>query len=467
MNAFYRAFVVLTVLAGVSLVAVGQNGAPANDSSVLPPLSCSLAPCVLPPTQVSPGPNGVNSAPIVVNPSNLTDIIVGSNDRNCGFEGEPSLGFFLSFGGSNWDQYCMLGRAVGGHDYVPVGEPILAFARNGMAYLGGFYADSNSGSNIAFEAFQKSRDGVHWSLPAVSVYRRDYIPYTCWMTADANLSSQYLNSVYVSCAMSGPIQNPKYNQMVVSRSDNGGATWHQVNVAPPQVSPAEDLYNSMAIGKDGSVYLAWQYCDQQTYCENGPAYMVFSKSTDGGHTWSKPTPVAPVALVYPLPNAPGIFVRDTPAIGVDMSNGPHAGNLYVAMYNWTGTFMQVVVARSTDSGATWSKPVPVAPGFTNDQFFPWLSVSPNGLVGVVWLDRRNDPNNIEYQAFAAISSDGGLSFQPNVQLTQNFSNPVLGDIGSDSYNGAAWDGPNYFIAAWMDSSNGVNMQDVVGGIRLK
>jgi hypothetical protein len=28
-------------------------------------------------------------------------------------------------------------------------------------------------------------------------------------------------------------------------------------------------------------------------------------------------------------------------------------------------------------------------------------------------------------------------------------------------------GPNYFVAAWMDSSNGVDMQEEVGGIRLK
>jgi hypothetical protein len=35
------------------------------------------------------------------------------------------------------------------------------------------------------------------------------------------------------------------------------------------------------------------------------------------------------------------------------------------------------------------------------------------------------------------------------------------------YTGNTWDGPNYFIAAWMDSSNGIDMQDVVGGIRVK
>ena len=47
----------------------------------------------------------------------------------------------------------------------------------------------------------------------------------------------------------------------------------------------------------------------------------------------------------------------------------------------------------------------------------------DGKVGVSWLDRRNDPNDIDYQAFAAISEDGGQSFGTNRQLTTAFSDP--------------------------------------------
>ena len=143
------------------------------------------------------------------------------------------------------------------------------------------------------------------------------------------------------------------------------------------------------------------------------------------------------------------------------------------MFEWTGTQMRVIVIHSADGGTTWSKPVPVAPPTeTHDQFFPWLSISPNGLVGVSWFDRRNDPANISYQAYAAISSDGGESFQQNVQLTTAFSNPdnsgyAQGVNFLGHYSGNTWDGPNYFIAAWMDTSDGISSQDYVGGIRLK
>ena len=85
----------------------------------------------------------------------------------------------------------------------------------------------------------------------------------------------------------------------------------------------------------------------------------------------------------------------------------------------------------------------------------------------VSLGNRGYPANIDYQAFAAISTDGGLSFQSNVQLTGGFSNPTTEGSTIGDYTGNTWDGPNYFLAAWMDNSNGSDLHDVVGGIRLK
>jgi hypothetical protein len=459
MNVLYRLIIALALIAASS-VATAQN---TSDGGGPTGPSCSPTPCVLPPVQVSPGPNSVDSAPIATDPSDPSNIIVGSNDRNCGFQDEPSLGFFSSRrGGSAWNQYWMPARSFEGQVYLAGEEPILGYDLNGTAYVAGWYADNGSGSNVTFEGFEESADGAHWSAPAPAVYRNGYFPNCSWLAVDTNISSPYVNSVYISCVMSGTNEN----QMIVAHSSDGGATWHQVDAAGPEKYPAEDLYQSIAVGKGGTVYLTWLYCEQEDSCGNGPAYVMFSRSSDGGNTWSSPTLVDPVTLIYPLPNT-HVNAIDTPVIGVDASTGAYAGTLYVASYNWTGTFMQVVVVRSTDGGGTWSKPVPVAPGITHDQFFPWLSISPSGLVGVSWLDRRNDPANVNYQAFAAISADGGLSFNPNVELTQNFSDPNVFGIGNASYDGAAWNGPDYFLAAWMDTSNGLNTQDVLGGIRLK
>ena len=106
---------------------------------------------------------------------------------------------------------------------------------------------------------------------------------------------------------------------------------------------------------------------------------------------------------------------------------------------------------------------------THDQFFPSISVSSTGKVGVSWLDRRNDPKNIDDQAIAAVSMDGGQSFGTNWQLTKASSDPRVNGTENNwmgDYSGNTWM-EDTFIAAWMDSSNGVDMQEVVGGVRLK
>jgi hypothetical protein len=380
------------------------------------------------------------------------------------------LAFYVTNdGGSDWSTFCMVPFFSGQQEYIPDGDPVLAYDRNSVAYIGGFYVNDNGRTSSGFEGFQKSSDGVTWSDPEIAVIRPNYDPSYCWMAIDDGPASPYANSIYISCVMVGPLNNRTNNQVVVAHSTDGGATWNQVNVAPIQEYPDNDFYPTLAIGKGGTVYVTWMYCNMGPQaCNNEKGYMVFSRSADGGNTWSQPTPVAQVMLTTYLPNT-SIVIRDGPAISVDNSSGPHAENLYVSMYNWTGTLMQVQVVRSTDGGTTWSKPVPVAPGETHDQFLPWISVSPTGLVGVSWLDRRNDPNNINYQAFGAISADGGLSFQPNVPLTIAFSNPNAGAVNFmiGNYTGNTWDGPDYFLAAWMDDSQTMYMQDFVGGIRLK
>jgi hypothetical protein len=429
------------------------------------PSTCSPAPCVLPPTQASEGGSEVADAPIVADPLNPTHLLLGSDDANCQYD----FGFFVSSdGGVSWNRYCP-SQPVG--PYFPGDTPMVGYDRNGVAYIAGTYA--HGGYDTGLIGIQSSTDGINWSQPVTALKEYEY-PFGPWLAVDTNVGSPYLNSLYISAVTCGIDSCRIY----VSHSTDSGVTWQAVAVVPAQIPPKTDQYTNMTIGKDGTVYLTWMYCDA---VGNGPcgsadsADVVFSKSTDGGNTWSKPTLATTVALLPGLSILPNtnIGMPFYPVIGVDNSNGrPHSGYLYAAMYNWTGTYMRVQVIRSTDGGKTWSKPVPVAPASdTHDQFFPWLSVSSTGLVGVSWLDRRNDPANIDYQAFAAISTDGGLSFQPNVQLTQNSSNPNNNGYANNAwmgdYTGNTWDGPNYFIAAWMDSSNGIDMQDVVGGIRLK
>ena len=434
-------------------------------------LSCSPAPCVLPPTQASEGGGIVTDSSIVSNPLDAKQLLLGSFDANCS-DGSV-LGFHLSRdGGSTWKLVeCMSAIIIKQHVFQAGFDPSVGYDRNGVAYIAGDYGDHGSQGLVAV---QKSNDGTNWSKPVVALRDPGNTgPSDTWLTVDTSPGSPRVNSVYVSGIMGlGPGSGKE--QVLVSHSSDGGATWTQAAVDAVQKYPANDRYTRMAVGKDGTVFVTWLHCPAagpDEFCSDGTSYMMFSKSTDGGNMWSPPRLMAKAQYApSPLPNTdPGVGVANFPVIGVDNSDGPHSGNLYVAMETWTGTHMRAQVIRSTDGGATWSEPVPVAtPSATHDQFFPALSVSPTGKIGVSWLDRRNDPADLNYQAFAAISDDGGKSFKKNWQLTQAFSDPDTNGAYNwmGDYTGNTWAGAD-FIAAWMDSSNGVDMQEEVGGLRLK
>ena len=398
---------------------------------------------------------------IVTNPLNQKELLLGSVDYNCPGGG---LGFHLSRdGGSTWTVV----ECMGGFD------PSVGFDRNGTAYVAAEVSDSEVNGLVAV---QKSTDGAHWSKRFIALHLPGYaFPIWTSLTVDTNPGSPRVNSLYVSGVMVLD-QNQSKNQVWVSHSTDGGATWTQVAVDRVQTYPAEDRYTRTAVGKDGTVYVTWMHCPAagaDESCGDSVLHVMLSKSTDGGNTWSAPRLLtrARYFVTETLPNTgPNIRIYDYPVIAVDNSNGPHAGNIYVAMYTWTGAYLRVQVIRSSDGGNTWSEPVPVAPASaTHDQFFPAISVSPTGRVGVSWLDRRNDPGDLNYQAFAAFSDDGGQHFGTNWQLTQEFSNPDNNGVYNwmGDYTGNTWRNDSTFIAAWPDSSNGVDMQEVVGGVRLK
>jgi hypothetical protein len=88
----------------------------------------------------------------------------------------------------------------------------------------------------------------------------------------------------------------------------------------------------------------------------------------------------------------------------------------------------VMFVRSTDGGQTFSAPVRINDDPANAQKWHWLaamSVAPNGRIDVVWLDTRNAANNTDSQLFYSYSLNGGVTFSPNVAVSQPF-NPFLG-----------------------------------------
>ena len=62
----------------------------------------------------------------------------------------------------------------------------------------------------------------------------------------------------------------------------------------------------------------------------------------------------------------------------------------------------------------------------NDQFFPAIAVNGQGVIQVIWYDRRHDPNNLLIDVYSAKSTDDGVSFHANQRVTTVSSPPAVG-----------------------------------------
>jgi hypothetical protein len=262
-------------------------------------------------------------------------------------------------------------------------------------------------------------------------------------------------------------------EMAVARSSDGGRTWRSTFFA---LQPGQTKFNDkpyIAVDDNPSsphrdtIYVAWDRSDGSSSSFNG---VLVSHSADGGQTFSAPVfagnsfgpthTIAPTEVAFDVA-IPAMATRRAlvyPACAADTSTGPRRGMLYCSWMDQTpsnGT--DIFVSRSTGNGGTWSPPLRVnndPTGVANDQFNQWLAVDPSdGSVNLSWNDTRNDPAHLSTDIFYARSTDGGLSFAKNVQVTTAPTNETCcgADLGNQygDYEGiAAMDGSIHPI--WTD-----------------
>ena len=146
-------------------------------------------------------------------------------------------------------------------------------------------------------------------------------------------------------------------------------------------------------------------------------------------------------------------------LAYDRSGGVNNGRLYLAYTDETpdeSNDTNVLVRRSTDNGATWSGPVQVNDdGTTRSQFLPNISVDQtNGNVAVTWHDARNDAGNNNSQFWGSASTNGGVTFLPNFQISGGTSNDDTAGSGVDygDYTSSDFAG-GLLYPVWSDNSN--------------
>jgi hypothetical protein len=168
------------------------------------------------------------------------------------------------------------------------------------------------------------------------------------------------------------------------------------NLRPNECDSNQFSYPAVAPG--GRVYVSFE--NFNTPAEN---QILAVRSDDGGATFSAPVRVATVFDVNFPPNTDGrstltgcqLRVSAVANSATDPSD-PTGNTVYVVWADnrngsRTATNSDVFLARSTDGGVTWSThAVDTSP---NDQFYPWVSVAPDGRVDVGYMDRAGTPQD--------------------------------------------------------------------------
>lgn len=380
-----------------------------------------------------------NEPSIAVNPHNPQQIVAAFQ--------VPAHIAYSQDGGGSWNQ----AAAVAPKNYKISGDVSVTYDAHGHAILCYIAFDKLGTTN--YWGHNATRNGIFIkrSLDGGKTWEENVIPVIEHATQPGipfedkpyivadNTHSPYSGNLYVGWTEFSLTKSV----ILFSRSTDGGKTWS----APIEISTHEGLPrddNGAVEGFTGAVgadgTLSVVWADGNS--------IVLATSRDGGRSFSPSRKI--------LDTAPSYFdVEDVsrsngfPEIGIDPRGGK-AGILYVTWSDYRNGDVDVFCSTSRDRGRSWSPAArinsdPVHDGA--DQFFQWLAVDPQtGAANVIFYDRRTDPDNVKTKVTLARSNDGGKSFANYAWSEESFAShrQFIGD-----YLGiAAWEGRVY--GAWTE-----------------
>jgi hypothetical protein len=270
--------------------------------------------------------------------------------------------------------------------------------------------------------------------------------------------------------LSNPPEGNWIDRIVCQKSTDYGVTWDQGSHMGLNGSKAQDKSWAVVDRNNNHIYVTWTQFDHYGSSDpNDSSIIRFSKSIDGGASWSPAVRVSekagdcldgdnttegavpavgPEGEIYvawargetiyfdksydggvtwlnhdiEVSDMPGGWNMDItgisrcngmPVTACDLSQGPRRGTIYI---NWADTRngdddVDIWLSKSTNEGQTWSPPVRVnddPPG--KQQFFTWMTIDQtNGYLYFVFYDRRNHQDDAT-DVYMALSADGGESF---------------------------------------------------------
>jgi hypothetical protein len=383
------------------------------------------APARSPQVDVSNLPGPQTNATIAIDPSNPAVLLAGSNSL---LEGTQRV-YSSTDGGLTWQSAVALPPAADIDSACP-SDPGVAIDLTGRQYYSYDLATPcNAQGTSRIYVVVRPDPAAEWSAPIlVAKLGRARFDDKPAVGVDTSPGSRHRNRVYV--VWTRVARNTSSN-IVLSSSDDGGVTWS----APVNVTrrSGDDLtYASVAVGRNGTVYVAWT--DESHYA------VEVARSTDGGRHFGSqhvaaafetiPIPHCGIGIVVPA--EPRSCIQADPTVTVDTSNGRYRGRVYVT---YTGT------SFTGDEGAALTifdaalrplagyplhgvhRLVAPTPAPTRADEF-WVQSAVDRSDGALWMcfyDTLGDPKGRKVRYTCTVSRDGGRSWSRTVPAASVYS----------------------------------------------
>ena len=322
---------------------------------------------------------------------------------------------------------------------ILAGDPVVACSSASRFYYASNFETTRPGGSCnpycpvsAISVSISSDGGRSWGSPVVAAANNDccHTLDKPWLAVDpTNVSRLFLT--YTDDVCCAPA-------IKLVRSNDGGSTWSAPIVLDQEPSgqffPNVVSGSNVAVAPDGQVYVAYEFFTGGL-SSTGPREIHFQRSLDHGQTFGVPLKVSDIVGNgaayggYPRSDLEGDFlINEFPQLAVDRTSGPSNGTLYITWSDGrhkvrpdalggTYAYADIVVAKSTNHGLSFTVPAPVSPtpatfqGHGRDQFFPGIAVDGSGKVAVCYYDRRNDPTNLAIDRYCSLSVNHGSTWQ--------------------------------------------------------
>jgi hypothetical protein len=366
---------------------------------------------------------------VAVNPNNPNQIVAAANTWDTlggSCAGGIQAVFYSSNGGASWGYTCPPGQSaysgLSCSGTVYGSDPAVYWNDNNEVFLNHMLICAvGSTTYTSMVVARSTNGGASWSGQGVikNSWGTSNFEDKNFYVIDNNSSSPYHGRHYTCW--------DRNNNEKSAYSTNNGASWTEVDLPTPS-GGGYDLGCDLAVEDNGTVHVVFDTLTCGANCTN--ERMFYTRSTNGGVSWSTPVLVRDFNLVAfstnSNPNAQDYRgIGPFGAVDVDNSGGSCDGTLYAAFGDLTSSgssvnTADVYVSRSTNGGSSWSTPVKVNDdGLSNRiQFHPTLVVDQtNGQVVVAWHDARNDSGNDAVDFYASRSTDCGLTWEANTQVS--------------------------------------------------